>query len=77
MFKKKKHAAVKATFREVWSKGSIATKLSFFIMGSNALENKQWVKGLTLLLAEVAFIIWFIFSGISAISMLTTLGENK
>jgi len=46
MFRKKKHAAPEATFKEVWSKGNIATKLSFFIMGSNALANKQWVKGI-------------------------------
>ena len=46
MFLKKKHVAPKATYREVLSKGDAATKLSFFIMGSNALANKQWVKGL-------------------------------
>ena len=46
-------------------------------MGSNALANKQWVKGLALLLAEVAFIAWFVFSGISAISMLSNLGPIK
>ena len=38
MFIRKKHVAPKATYREVWSKGNFATKLSFFIMGSNALE---------------------------------------
>lgn len=77
MFKRKKHVAPKATYREVWSKGDLATKLSFFLMGSNALANKQWVKGLTLLISEIVFIVWFIFSGISSISMLTTLGTIK
>lgn len=77
MFIRKKHVAPKATYREVWSKGNFATKLSFFIMGSNALENKQWAKGFALLLSEVVFIIWFIFSGISTLSMLATLGTNK
>lgn len=77
MFKRKKHVAPKATYREVWSKGDLATKLSFFLMGSNALANKQWVKGLTLLISEIVFIVWFIFSGISSISMLTTLGTVK
>ena len=66
MFKRKKHVAPKASYGEVWSKGDIATKLSFFIMGSNALANKQWVKGLALLLSEIIFLVWFIFSGISA-----------
>lgn len=46
-------------------------------MGSNALANKQWVKGIALLLSEIIFIVWFIFSGISALSMLVTLGSNK
>ncbi|GGV13566.1 carbohydrate ABC transporter permease [Lactobacillus acetotolerans] len=77
MFRKKKHVAPKATYREVWTKGSIATKLSFILMGSNALANKQWVKGIALLLSEIIFIVWFIFSGISALSMLVTLGSNK
>ncbi len=75
MFRKKKHVAPKATYREVWTKGSIATKLSFILMGSNALANKQWVKGIALLLSEIIFIVWFIFSGISALSMLVTLGS--
>lgn len=77
MFKRKKHVAPEATYREVWTKGDIATKLSFFIMGSNALANKQWVKGLAFLLSEVIFVVWFIFSGISALSMLVTLGSDK
>lgn len=77
MFRRKKHVAPKATFKEVWSKGSLADKLSFILMGSNALANKQWVKGICLLLSEVVFIIWFIFSGISTLSLLATLGTNK
>lgn len=74
---KKKHVAPKATYGEVWSKGDIATKLSFIIMGSNALANKQWIKGITLLLSEIIFLVWLIFSGVSALSMLVTLGTDK
>ncbi|MBN6049176.1 carbohydrate ABC transporter permease [Lactobacillus helveticus] len=77
MFLKKKHVAPKATYREVWSKGDIATKLSFFLMGSNALANKQWVKGLALLICEIVFIVWFIFSGISTLGILAALGPIK
>ena len=77
MFKKKKRVAPSASYKEVWTQGNIATKLSFFIMGSNALANKQWVKGLALVLAEIAFITWLIFSGVSAISMLSSLGTIK
>ena len=77
MFLKKKHVAPKATYREVWSKGDLATKLSFFIMGSNALANKQWVKGLAFLLSEIIFIVWFVLSGIPTLNTLATLGTNK
>ena len=77
MFLKKKHVAPKATYREVWSKGDIATKLSFFLMGSNALANKQWVKGISFLLSEIIFIVWFILSGIPTLNSLATLGTIK
>lgn len=74
---KKRHTSPKATYKEVWEKGDIPTKLSFFIMGSNALAHKQWVKGISFLVAEIAFIVWFCFSGLSALNMLTTLGTIK
>ena len=77
MFLKKKHVAPKATYREVWSKGDIATKLSFILMGSNALANKQWVKGLTLMISEIVFIVWFVLSGIPTLNSLATLGTDK
>lgn len=74
---RKKHVAPKATYREVWSKGDIITKLSFFVMGLNALKHKQWVKGILLLLSEIAFLIWFCFTGVSTLSMLSNLGTIK
>ncbi|MGQ5708464.1 carbohydrate ABC transporter permease [Lactobacillus sp. PSON] len=77
MFRRKRHVAPEASYKEVWSKGDLATKLSFFIMGSNALANRQWAKGFSLLISEIVFLIWFFFSGISALSLLATLGTNK
>ncbi|MFC4652065.1 carbohydrate ABC transporter permease [Lactococcus nasutitermitis] len=62
---------------EVWSKGDTSTKLTFLFMGLNQIKNKQWVKGFSFLILEIAFIVWLIFSGISAFSLLSTLGPYK
>ena len=64
------------TIRDVWNAGS-AEKLTFFIMGLNQLKHKQFAKGAMFLALEVAFLGWLIFSGISALSLMTTLGPNK
>ena len=77
MFKRKTKQPTAATYREVWQHGDIATKLSFFIMGLVQLKNKQWVKGLSFLITEVVFLLWMVFSGVSALSMLATLGTIK
>ena len=77
MFKRKGHIPPAATYKEVWSKGDAADKLSFFFMGVSALKNKQWAKGISLLASEIIFICWFIFSGASALSMLSNLGTIK
>lgn len=77
MFKKKAHTAPEATFKETWQEGDWATKLSFIIMGISQLKNKQWLKGLVFLLSEVIFLVWFFYNGISAISLLSSLGKIK
>lgn len=74
---KKKHVAPEATFGETFAKGDIATKLSFFLMGVNALKHKQWVKGLSFLVTEIVYFVWLVLSGISALSMLSDLGKIK
>ena len=48
MFRKKTSLPPEATYKEVWSKGDIFAKLSFFVMGLFQLKNKQWLKGLLL-----------------------------
>lgn len=63
--------------REVFQKGNTVTKLTFFVMGLNQIKNKQWVKGFTFLILEIAFIGWLLFSGLSAFSLLSSLGPNK
>ena len=86
MTKKKKRKLTESTISpeeksiklgEVFSKGDTVTKLTFFVMGLNQIKNKQWVKGFTLLILEIAFIGWLLFSGISAFSLLSSLGPNK
>lgn len=62
---------------EIFKNGDAMTKASFFIFGLSAIKNKQWVKGIIFLLLEVAFVGWLIFSGISAFSLLSSLGPNK
>lgn len=62
---------------EVFQKSDTATKLTFFVMGLNQIKNKQWVKGFTFLILEIAFIGWLLFSGLSAFSLLSSLGPNK
>ena len=52
---KKKHATPAVTLKETWKDGDAVTKLSFFIMGLNAIKHRQWVKGFSLLFAEIVF----------------------
>lgn len=77
MFKKKLKPSPEATYKEVWREGDLFTKLSFFIMGLAQLKNKQWLKGLSFLIIEIVFLFWLVFNGISAISLLSSLGHIK
>lgn len=76
MFKKKTYEQ-HITFRELFKKGDIPTKLSFILMGSANLANKQWLKGLIFLISEIGFFFWLIRNGLHAMSMLATLGTNE
>ena len=58
-------------------KGDAATKASFFLMGNQSTQNRQWVKGTAYLVSEVVFLLWLIFSGTSALRMLSNLGAVK
>lgn len=74
---KKKHATPAVTLKETWKDGDAVTKLSFFIMGLNAIKHRQWVKGFSLLFAEIVFLVWFFLSGIHSIAGLRNLGAIK
>lgn len=76
MFKRKKNEH-HLSFLELFKKGDLATKLSFFIMGSANLANKQWLKGIIFLASQVLFLFWLITNGISALGMLATLGTKE
>lgn len=73
---RKKHASY-ITFRELFKKGDLATKLSFILMGSANFANKQWLKGIIFIVSQVGFIAWFIRNGFHALLMLQTLGTQK
>ena len=75
MFKKHNKVQPPATYREVWSKGDVSFKLSFLLMGFVQLRHKQWAKGIALLGIQIAFWVWFIVSGVGALSMLSNLCE--
>ena len=77
MFKKKSNLPPAATYKEVWQKGDLSFKLSFFFMGLAQLKRRQWAQGISLLGLELAFICWLSFSGVSALGMLSNLGANK
>lgn len=77
MFKRKGHIPPAATYREVWSKGDAADKLSFFVMGASALKHKQWAKGISLLATEIVFFVWLFTSGLHALGQLPSLGAVK
>ncbi|MGX7030196.1 carbohydrate ABC transporter permease [Vagococcus zengguangii] len=70
------HVKGKLSFRQLFKEGDLATKLSYFVMGSANFANKQFVKGLGFLALEVGFIAWLAMNGIKALSMLQTLGTK-
>ncbi|MDR0921843.1 MAG: sugar ABC transporter permease [Lactobacillales bacterium] len=61
---------------DLFKKGDMKTKLSFFIMGFSNLASKQILKGLGFLLAEIVFIGAFITEVIPAVHGLITLGTK-
>lgn len=67
----------KMSFREVFKKGDLPTKLSYFIMGTANFANQQIVKGALFLLFQISFIVWLITNGLQALSMLQTLGTKS
>ena len=73
MFKKKK---AQTSFREVFKK-RLRYKTIFLVMGAANFANKQWLKGIIFLTAEIGFIYWLIRNGFHALMMLGTLGTQQ
>ena len=64
------------SIKEAIAKGDGSVKLSMAVMGAGLIKHKQPVKGLVILLLEVAFIFYMINTGASNLAKLPGLGEN-
>jgi len=64
------------TVREALKNGDMYTKLSAVLMGAGLIGHRQVVKGLGVLVCEVAFVIYMIFAGVSRIINMFRLGGN-
>lgn len=76
MGKKKRIALPESAVKRVLTEGDGAAKLSLVIMGAANLKRKQFFKGLLFLFTELAFIIYMINNGISALQGMITLGTQ-
>lgn len=61
---------------EVFKEGDLKTKLSFLVMGLSNLFNKQFVKGVLFLCAELFFLVACVYQIIPGIIGLVTLGTE-
>ena len=67
----------KVSVLEALKKGGLDIKLSALLMGFANLANKQIIKGLLFLLAEILFLITFVLQVIPSLHGLITLGTQK
>ncbi len=78
--KKKEHSFVypcDATIGQSFKMGNLVTRLSFFVFGLGNLLNKQFARFIVFFGIEVAYIIYMINFGISAIGDMITLGTYQ
>jgi len=66
----------KYTVQKALTKGDLYTKLSAIVMGAGMIGHKQAVKGVLVLLCEIAFIVYMIRTGISNLMLLPSLGDS-
>ncbi|MBQ6492301.1 MAG: sugar ABC transporter permease [Erysipelotrichaceae bacterium] len=57
--------------------GDVFTKLSAIIMGAGIIAHKQKVKGIFVLILEIAFIFFMFDTGIPALAMMPSLGDRE
>lgn len=63
-------------FLQAFQTGDMITKLSVFIFGLGNLRYKQWIKGLLFLVGEIAYILYMVQFGASALANFTSLGTR-
>lgn len=63
-------------FLQAFQAANMMTKLSVFIFGLGNLRYKQWIKGLLFLVGEIAYILYMVQFGVSALVNFTTLGTR-
>lgn len=63
-----------ASIMEALVKGNLLTKLSLVFLGLGNIVNKQFVRGLTLLAIEVAYILFMVKKGVGFLAGMVTLG---
>ena len=56
--------------------GDLYTKLSAMVMGLGMIVRKQIVKGIAILLCEIAFLFYMINTGIASLSLMPSLGDR-
>lgn len=59
------------------TKGDVFTKLSAVVFGLGNIVRKQYVKGVALLVLEIAFFVFLFTNGITCLSKLPSLGDQK
>lgn len=74
--KKVKSFRQEVTVREALKNGNVATRMSCLLMGFGNFAQKQIIKGLLFMMAEVAFLCFFFIGGITNIEHLITLGTK-
>lgn len=63
------------SFTSAWKKGSFVVKLSSVLFGFGCIAREQLVKGLMLLLSEIAIFLFMLKEGINHLKKLGTLGD--
>lgn len=74
---KKRKVQKEITLKNAFCNGDAYTRLSILVMGLGNIRNKQIIKGLLFLMAEIIFIVYMCVSGVNLLHGLITLGTNK
>lgn len=64
------------TVKAAFQRGDLFTKLSAVVFGLGNIVRKQYVKGITMLVLEIAYFVFMAANGVDYLSKLPTLGTN-